>query len=243
MDEPEYINTSIPEDEQRFQYSKEDLRNGGFAKTRLTNRRLYIAIRVGFIAISTAVLIPLIISIVKAVAGTGAKSRPLPISYTPKVYIDLTDSSPPSNSPCGSSPAEARTLGCRFDIMSFSWLPELCFDEELVEDFLARKKWIYYRQPLSDGVESQVPMDEVFAGDHEHLFVTWEFHKAHCAYMMRKLHRAVLASLPLDGYIGNYNHTKHCTEVAMEEGTDPNYIMTKIFTKYPSCEYLQKKQN
>jgi hypothetical protein len=239
MDKPEYCVNSLSEDELPLAHSREDLGHGGFAKSRNASIWLYIAVRIGCIAILAAVSIPLIISVAKIATGTGVRRSPFSISYIPKMPTNHIGQSPPSSSPCGSSPAEARNLGCRFDVMSFSWLPAPCYDEELVEDFLSRKQWIYYRRPLSNDFGNQVPMDEVLAGDYERLFVTWEFHKAHCAYMMRKLHRAILAGLLLDGYIGNYNHTKHCTEAMMEEGTDPNYIMTKIFTKYPSCEQLR----
>jgi hypothetical protein len=38
-------------------------------------------------------------------------------------------------SPCGSYPAEAKALGCQFDIISFCWLPPRCYDAELSHTF------------------------------------------------------------------------------------------------------------
>lgn len=37
--------------------------------------------------------------------------------------------------PCGTSPASARSRGCRFDIISSSWLSPRCIDDELVHEF------------------------------------------------------------------------------------------------------------
>ena len=178
-----------------------------------------------------AVLLPLIVYFSRVSTVSGARN-PLPISYTPKPFNNIHQ----PISRCGNSSSEARALGCHFDVMSFSWLPMPCYDEQLVEDFLARKEWKYYQQPRSGGVENEVPMKDVFAANHQELYVTWEFHKAHCVYMLRKLHRAVVAGNPVDGYIGNYMHTKHCTELLLKEELKLESITTRIFVKYPSCE-------
>jgi len=156
-------------------------------------------------------------------------------SHTVTASTGLHETAVTFHFPCGSSPDEARRLGCHFDVMSFSWLPPQCFDRELVDDFLARKQWSYYQIPISHNVENEVPMANVSTGEIDHLFVTWEFHQVHCAYMVRKLHRALSSKRPLDGYIDNLAHTEHCTEVMMDRETDLNYIWTKIFVKYPSC--------
>jgi hypothetical protein len=155
--------------------------------------------------------------------------------YTIRPFDGSQDTGVLSMSPCGSSPDDARRLGCHFDIMSFSWLPPQCFDEELVEQFLDRNPWAYYMQPISHRAENEVPLANVSTGKYEHLFVTWEFHQAHCAFMIRKLHRALMAGRPLDGYINNYAHTVHCTDVMLDRETDLDYIWTKIYAKYPSC--------
>lgn len=136
---------------------------------------------------------------------------------------------------CASSRDEARRLGCQFDVMSFSWLPAQCYDRDLVEEFLARKSWTYYLQPNSTQDENQVDFEEVAAGDHHKLFVSWEFHRAHCAYMWRKMHRALLSGMPIDDYINSYVHTKHCTEVLLDENVELDKIEVLIQTKFVNC--------
>lgn len=136
---------------------------------------------------------------------------------------------------CGSSRDEALRIGCHFDVMSFSWLPPQCYDRDLVEEFLARKSWVYYLQPNSTHIQNRVDFEEVAAGSHKKLFVSWEFHKAHCAYMWRKMHRALLSGTPIDDYINSYVHTKHCTEVLLNEGVGPDKIEVLIQTKFVNC--------
>lgn len=46
---------------------------------------------------------------------------------------------------CGKSPAEAKALGCKFDLMLQRWIPADCYDEAHSELFLAKypRKWYY----------------------------------------------------------------------------------------------------
>ena len=133
---------------------------------------------------------------------------------------------------CGNSPADAIERGCRFDVMSFSWLPLPCYDSRLSAEFLALRDWHWYLDS-TDGQE--VPVNEVELGIHDQLFVTWEYHLNHCTYMWKKLHRAILQDGPIDGYIGNYNHTLHCAEVLVGHSVPLTEKNTFIFIKYPTC--------
>jgi hypothetical protein len=76
---------------------------------------------------------------------------------------------------CGSSPSEARSRGCFFDVMSFTWSLPDCFDGELTEQFLNHTQWRWYSE---DGTETQ--RDSVLAGEYEYLFVSGEYHAIHC---------------------------------------------------------------
>lgn len=115
--------------------------------------------------------------------------------------------SPVSPESCDTSPNEAVARGCRFDVMSSSWLPSRCIDSELMEQFTNSHSWTWYADINGTTVE---PCESVSAGNHDRLFVTQGFHLYHCTYMWRKMHRAVLSATPLDGYIGDYHHTTHC---------------------------------
>jgi hypothetical protein len=137
---------------------------------------------------------------------------------------------------CGITADEARSRGCQYDVISFAWTPSRCFDSDLMTDFTSLRNWTFFTS--QNGTEA-VPYESVALGEHDTLYVTQEFHMYHCTYMWRKMHRAVLAAVPLDGYIGNYHHTGHCEHQIMQQARGAHEISTTIFTKYVSCPFEQ----
>lgn len=150
------------------------------------------------------------------------------------VGLSLIDSQPSfhGSRTCGNSSAEARSLGCSFDVMSFAWLPAHCFDRELTDEFLALRDWEWFLD--IDGIHA-VALDSIIAGGYPQLYVTQEYHLYHCTFMWRKMHRAVLRGGPLDSYIGNFNHTTHCARMLLDRETGLADINTEIYTKYVNC--------
>jgi hypothetical protein len=134
---------------------------------------------------------------------------------------------------CGTSPAEARSLGCQFDVMSFSWLPSACYDAELVGDFLALRNWEWFNDTTR---QHSIPKKEVLKGGLTHLFVTREYHHFHCTYQWRKMHRGMLKGV-IDSYIANYEHTAHCEHMLTME-VPMNTTDTVIVMKFPKCYYI-----
>ncbi|KAI8631246.1 hypothetical protein F5Y19DRAFT_25287 [Xylariaceae sp. FL1651] len=144
-------------------------------------------------------------------------------------------------SPCGSTPEEALARGCKFDLISFCWLPDECYDSELVETFEAMRTWEYYAD--SERTEP-VSREELLAGRGDGLYVTWEYHLRHCAFMWMKLHRAILArgkpNMPeIDSYIASLNHTNHCTTILLtDRDVAFSTLNTETLVKYPHCGML-----
>lgn len=144
-----------------------------------------------------------------------------------------------SRNPCGTSPSEARRLGCQFDPMEYSWLPPPCYDAELTEDYLRmleRRTLNFYAKPNNDSLSNIVPLSEILAGDHHTVYMNWYQHRQHCAYMFRKLHRAIIAGRPIDGYIWEYKHTHHCLVILSDTSMAPDLLETLTMMKYPDCE-------
>ncbi|KAI0886926.1 uncharacterized protein GGS22DRAFT_158982 [Annulohypoxylon maeteangense] len=138
--------------------------------------------------------------------------------------------------PCGQSPEEARRAGCHFDVISFCWLPDECWDPELSQQFDDENALEWFldpnrTQPLSHS--------QIMTGEYSGLYVNWEYHIRHCTAMWKKMHRAILGQLgnrAIDGYIGVYKHTEHCGEMLLngrEYALDA--INTRIRVKYPDC--------
>lgn len=147
--------------------------------------------------------------------------------------IIKTSTSTSQKLPCGSSPQHALHESCHFDVMSFSWLPEQCFDEDLINEFELIQDWHWYAD--AEGTK-EVPKSQVLLGEAEGLFVSFAYHQAHCVFMWKKLHRAVENHRPIDGYIGNYSHTSHCSGILLTQVGNFSALNTKIFRKFPSCD-------
>jgi hypothetical protein len=139
-------------------------------------------------------------------------------------------------SPCGSTPVEARERGCRFDVNSFCWLPAPCDDEALAREFEQLAAWEWFRdenktQPLSG--------EQVATGEFTDLHVSWEYHLQHCTFMWRKLHRAILGrggKAAVDSYIGEMKHTRHCADMLLNYRDEPlDTFDTFIVVKFPHC--------
>jgi|SRR3569833_1057220 len=152
--------------------------------------------------------------------------------FTPRPQSQETHRQARASMPCGNSSTEALGNGCIFDIMSFTWSHPQCFDEELMSDFLKYKQWTWWFD--AEG-EKPVPWSHVSAGHHPQLYVTWEYHLAHCTFMWRKMHRAIAAGKPLDSYVGNIHHTLHCGEMLLDREAALDERNTIIRVKYPSC--------
>lgn len=159
------------------------------------------------------------------------------ILFTLAVFLQDSKSEGPVPETCGNSPAEAISLGCNFDIISFAWLPARCFDQELMDEFMAVHDWKWFLD--RDGQHS-VDLASVAAGGYDELYVTQEYHMYHCTYMWRKMHRAILAGTVLDGYIGDMHHTAHCETMILDRTRALDTINTSILTKYVRCPFAQE---
>ncbi|KKZ63355.1 hypothetical protein EMCG_02356 [[Emmonsia] crescens] len=155
--------------------------------------------------------------------------------------IELQQTQSAYGAQCGNSPVEAHRLGCRFDMINFSWQHADCWDETLYAQFLARYKNTWYWETL-DG--EPVPVDEVLAGLHQVLNTTWDFYIVHCLYAMERvaqgssrLPRAVRQRHLLDDWSPPYLHAKQCMLDLMDTGKHAGKtIMTSTKMWYPACE-------
>ncbi|KAH6666766.1 hypothetical protein B0J14DRAFT_198740 [Halenospora varia] len=122
---------------------------------------------------------------------------------------------------CGTSntTAEAKALGCEFDLMSYSWTPKQCFDEETASEF---REWVweserqegafpfFYDQEGKNRVEDEHALSQSFG---EVIHTTQEEHLGHCTFMIRRIHRVAESNgrLRLNSRFGTLAHTKHCS--------------------------------
>jgi hypothetical protein len=137
---------------------------------------------------------------------------------------------------CGSSSAEARRRGCIMDVISRTWHVPQCYDAELAEEFINLKDWHWYTDTSG---KTELSRAEVERGDGpDPFYVTREYHLLHCQFVFRKLQRAIQYNTPVDSYMGNYNHTKHCSLELWDHWKTPEERQitdSPFILIYPTC--------
>jgi hypothetical protein len=135
---------------------------------------------------------------------------------------------------CGNTSAEARANDCILDFIPGAWVPRACYDAELEKEFLGLQNWQWYADKESQHELSLESIRET--GGPNPLFVSMEYHRQHCGYTWRKLHRAVIRDVPIDTHIGGYRHTVHCSDAL----ASPDLPMrSKFFEIFASCKMPQ----
>ncbi|KAE8381907.1 hypothetical protein BDV26DRAFT_289107 [Aspergillus bertholletiae] len=179
---------------------------------------------------------PAFISLILLSVLVGILAATLLIITNPTIKGALVPVPKKLHKPCGSTPSEARKAGCHFDVISFCWLPDACYDAELSQQFDHENKLEWYLDP-----NRTLPLShqEIMTGEYTGLYVNWEYHLRHCTAMWKKMHRAVLGSggrEAIDGYIGVYEHTEHCEMMLLgDRSIEWEAINTRIAVKFPDC--------
>jgi hypothetical protein len=134
---------------------------------------------------------------------------------------------------CGSTPSEARALGCKFDIMSFAWTPAQCYDHSLSQKFLEEQgPWIFY---LDHNATQPLQFEDL--SDYDIVWTEHSYHVVHCLYAWERIHRAYLAdTLLLPGEMGSINHTTHCIGLLEDvEGAPRRKVNAIAYLVFDSC--------
>ncbi|MCJ1305602.1 hypothetical protein MMC08_008417 [Hypocenomyce scalaris] len=134
---------------------------------------------------------------------------------------------------CGDNPSTARSRGCSFDVLSFSWQTPECYDEPLISSFLAYppEPWRWYTNV--SGTE-EVSLAVAAQGERD-LFVSWEYHIVHCTFMWMQMHRAYTVRRYIDSHLDSWKHTLHCQLVMLERGIGMDVVSVAGKVMYPEC--------
>ena len=122
---------------------------------------------------------------------------------------------------CGSSTAEAKAMGCKFDLLGPAWYPDHCRDDELTTEFLKggggpNGTWQFWKDhahtiPMTIEEVSLIPDDPEGA-----FYSTWEFHVKHCTFQWRKFIRSLERGIVnVDMENTGTGHVDHCEMVIM----------------------------
>jgi hypothetical protein len=134
---------------------------------------------------------------------------------------------------CGSTIEEAKALNCTWDLLAAAWLPPACIDKELTDDFRTQGPWRYFAD--RDGTEELFEEELQYrVGEGNEYYTSLKYHKTHCSYQWRKMHRAMQMGTKIENKLADYHHTIHCGYVSMQEG-DMEDLLTKITVELMTC--------
>ena len=149
--------------------------------------------------------------------------------YGIKAYAN-TPTSPgvqPITCYCGSSIAEARDLGCKYDALAVAWLPPHCRDDSLTAEFEQsgpgpNGEWPYWAdanatQPITVNeiaLLADLPQSEAV------FFSSMRWHVAHCAFYWRKEFRMRAKGMMMESRYDKESHIEHCYGIFMDPEID-----------------------
>jgi hypothetical protein len=145
---------------------------------------------------------------------------------------------------CGDSIASARAIGCKFEPMSWQWIPQQCYYPDLIDSFLDTTDWHFYHDYRLDP-DDEIPMSEILNGDHEVVFSPDKYHPIHCTFMWIKVHKAWIEKRPIDNAAISLGHTHHCevnvlnpyTGVLGTGNCTSNGCATRLSATFGTCGY------
>lgn len=159
---------------------------------------------------------------------SSCKARPLVVSVTTIVTISFLlfttlaarrkNSSDIYINHCGSTPDEALALGCKFDVLNYSWQPAECFDEEIYNKYWEKSqehgplKWY-----ADSSFTKELPQDIELLMHTPFVWVEHRFHVMHCMYTWELMHHGLILNKPVAEWVSNFSHTMHCTHTVLEE--------------------------
>ncbi|PTB49543.1 hypothetical protein M431DRAFT_486544 [Trichoderma harzianum CBS 226.95] len=82
---------------------------------------------------------------------------------------------------CGHSTQEAKSMGCKYDILSNHWIPGVCMDEDAVKEYQMDGSWYGY----ADSNRTQLLSYESM-GDMDLYYTSMRDHIVHCAVLWKK---------------------------------------------------------
>ncbi|KAA8651147.1 uncharacterized protein ATNIH1004_000025 [Aspergillus tanneri] len=144
--------------------------------------------------------------------------------------------------PCGSSPSEASAAACIYDLMTHSWLPPSCFDEELTQEFRNLRQWPFY----ADRTGTRPLTEKELAWRTEESYTTLEYQYTHCVYRWRKQQRAVGKERDVEVHSAMQNHTISCSDLFLttaKQLNGTNHVMVledkliSLVVGYPRCAH------
>ena len=133
---------------------------------------------------------------------------------------------------CGNSTAEAKALGCRYDILLNHWVPSQCWDQEMIDEYQDDDSWTaYYDEALTQPIKT---IDEM--GDRDHYWTSARDHINHCAMMWKKQFWVMFEDRSaMDSLVAGPGHTDHCAQYLMDASLYNFTLSTRVEIGFAGC--------
>ncbi|KAK4107231.1 hypothetical protein N656DRAFT_785524 [Canariomyces notabilis] len=132
---------------------------------------------------------------------------------------------------CGNSTAEARDLGCKYDVFLNNWVPPPCYDEEWIAEYLEDNSWSAY---ADENLTQQLELEQM--EDRDFYYTSFRDHINHCATMWNKQFWALYEErMALDTVIVNPAHTEHCAQFLRDASEVNANQATKTNVGFAGC--------
>lgn len=131
----------------------------------------------------------------------------------------------------------AVSRGCVFDPIHGGWVPQLCHDKELWEDFTTSYNWDWF---LDEELTQPIEQTAVWRGEgRERTYTTDDFHFRHCEFILKTLIKSHTTNGPALGFkVMDRDHLEHCLDRLINSNTPEirnAFTETVVWTKSAEC--------
>lgn len=141
-----------------------------------------------------------------------------------------------SHQPCGNSSSEALAKGCRFDQLTWSWLPQKC-PHYANEEFKKVQDWKYYVDRNGTQEAAGDNWDKAMNNEIPLYTISGE-HSTHCVYLLLGMAKIIRDGSPIIPKMTDYPHLEHCAKhIIMKLKDSPDF--EKVRTLTPDVSYGQ----
>lgn len=137
---------------------------------------------------------------------------------------------------CGSTPTEARSLGCKFEVHNFAWVAPECYNAQLSAEWDSDPTWAFSRTSAASPSDLYT-REEAYSGDLTEAWVPWRQHVAHCAFVVRKYQQAVEMGGPMDNWTSSGHHMEHCVGNFLRTDIGMGEFNSILHLKFPVCDF------
>ncbi|KAK8030966.1 hypothetical protein PG990_000700 [Apiospora arundinis] len=138
---------------------------------------------------------------------------------------------------CGNSTQDARSHGCRYDVLLNNWVPAPCYDADFIAEYEEDGSSAAYRDAaLTQRID---PGGEAL-GELEFYYTSRRDHVSHCAMMWRKQFAVLFERrAAFDSVIADPFHTEHCSQYLLDAPGNAvkggEVEPTKTFVGFAGC--------